>query len=713
MARAAAHTQQRGQELPAEEQPCLHPERELQAFMIKPIQRITKYGLLLDVSPKLAHCLRDPRLTSDQAILHTTAKHEYPYRPELEEGTSAVKRIAARINEITDFKAKQATVRELSERVEDWKGHEIHRFGDLWLDDHFTVTKADQPRDYHVFLFEKMMLCCKEVVPDRKDKKSKNSALLRKDKSLSKSGMPEKRKLALKGRIFVSNINRATLNPADPNGKLSRRVACCIADRADATPAPRLTISWTVPQRTPSGYMEEVADSFVMIGKSEEQMKKWADKVMELATIERRKHEEAKALRLGRYSASSSDRGHFQQSSFAPPTPAVEAPPFSFPPPMPNGHHVNGLHDDDDDAASGLRSGRTTPSIGAGAHYVSTNPNTGRRVQSQQPVAPVDRAELRARAMTEDQFGPSMTQWRSQQPHPPPMPRLASNASTASEASFMAGPSRGLRMNSSRLDMAEMMEEEEEEEQPPQRFASARGMTRAPSHAVGPTVPYPPPPPLRNRSASTPNVLQPPQPQVRAGQPPPIPHMSSTWAGDQPSYLPDRSGSASSTTLVGGTAYFTKRMSAGNRSSGGSHSTETSETTSSQQSPATPYGTMGGGEIRGPTPVSRQNSGDGTVLLRVKSGDVSGSHLISGECPLTWQNAFIVSVSPDVNFAMLYQKVLKKIRLGRPVGSSETIQLKWVDADDDEVSLRCDADIEAMFGEAKDSGMGHVNLIAR
>jgi hypothetical protein len=27
----------------------LHPERELQAFMIKPIQRITKYGLLLDV----------------------------------------------------------------------------------------------------------------------------------------------------------------------------------------------------------------------------------------------------------------------------------------------------------------------------------------------------------------------------------------------------------------------------------------------------------------------------------------------------------------------------------------------------------------------------------------------------------------------------------------------------------------------------------------
>ena len=35
--------------MPESQRPCLHPERELQAFMIKPIQRITKYGLLLDV----------------------------------------------------------------------------------------------------------------------------------------------------------------------------------------------------------------------------------------------------------------------------------------------------------------------------------------------------------------------------------------------------------------------------------------------------------------------------------------------------------------------------------------------------------------------------------------------------------------------------------------------------------------------------------------
>jgi cell division control protein 24 len=433
-------------------------------------------------------------------------------------------------------------------------------------------------------------------------------------------------------------------------------------------------------------------------------MKKWADKVMQLATVERRRQEEARAARSGRHSANSSSQGHYnlQQSSFAPLTPATEAPPFSFPPPLPNGQpyaYMMGGGDDDDD---GLRSGRTTPSIGMAAPYMAANPNTGRRVQSQQSApSPADRAELRARAMTEDQFGPSMSQWRSQQP--PPMPRLASNASASSEASFGPGVSRGgLRMNTSRLCMAEEMDEEDEGLVAPQRFGSSRGMTRAPSHAVTSTVPYPAPS-LRNRSASSPNV----HPNVPKGvaQVPAIPSMSSSWAPEQPSY-PNNHGSGSSTTLVGGTAYFAKRMSAGNRSSGGS--TETSETTSS--SPATPYGMMNG-ELRGPTPVSRQNSGDGTVLLRVKAGEVSPS--TTAMYSANMQNAFIVSVAPDVNYATLYQKVLKKIRLGRPVSSGEIIQLKWIDSDDDEVSLRCDADIEAMFGEAKDSGMGHVNIIAK
>lgn len=147
-----------------------------------------------------------------QAILKSTVELDYPYRAELEQGAAAVRRIANTINEITDVKAKRATVRDLIERVEDWKGHEVEKFGDLYLDEHFTVTKADQPREYHVFLFEKMMLCCKDVVPDRKEKKTKSA--LRKDKGRSNT-VPEKKRLALKGRIFVCNINKTSVVPSN------------------------------------------------------------------------------------------------------------------------------------------------------------------------------------------------------------------------------------------------------------------------------------------------------------------------------------------------------------------------------------------------------------------------------------------------------------------------------------------------------------------
>ncbi|WWC94759.1 hypothetical protein V866_001608 [Kwoniella sp. B9012] len=679
----------RGQELPPAERPCLDPQRELQAFMIKPIQRITKYGLLLD------------------AILHATAKHEYPFRPELEEASAAVKRIAASINEVTDFKAKQATVRELLDRVEDWKGHELDRFGDLWLDDHFTVTKADQPREYHVFLFEKMMLCCKEVMPERK-KSSKNSSMLRKDKTISKS--MEKRKLALKGRIFVSNINRAALLPPEPSP-------------SDPYGVSRVCIAWTVPHRHPNGWHEDQEDSFIMIGRSEEQMKKWADKVTELATAERKKQEANRnsrsAMSSGRYSGSEKA---YQHSSFAPPTPSAEKPPFAFPPPVPGqGSQFPSAEDDDED---GLISGRTTPSLSNHGHaqgntspYTSVHPTTGRRVQSQQSMPAAMQAEFRARALTEDQYGPSMTQWRSQQqPMPPPLPRLTSamsTLSTASEASFGPGVGSGSRYyphpamsrtmsgaGSRILQRADEAEEDSPTEQREafNRYGPARGMARAPSHGVAPTVPYPPQ--LRNRSASSPNVYQQPQMVPNSALPPLPPNQyqqqqQQSWNTSMDPQL----SMSSSSTLVGGTAYFTKRMSAGGkRSSGESHSTETSETTSDQQSPATPYGSVPG------APVSRQNSSD--VV-----GTGSSSVLIKLRCG---EDQFLIGVPSDINFPTLYQKIQKKIRLcssSRNIG--ETLQIKWIDADEDEVTIKCDDDIQAMIGECMEVGASHVNLVAR
>ncbi|ODN92150.1 cell division control protein 24 [Cryptococcus wingfieldii CBS 7118] len=675
----------RGQELALADRPCLDPQRELQAFMIKPIQRITKYGLLLD------------------AILHATAKHEYPYRPELEEASAAVKRIAAGINEVTDFKAKQATIRELVERVDDWKGHDVDKFGPLHIDDHFTVTKADQPRGYHVFLFEKMMLCCKEITPDKK-KSGKNSSMLRKDRGMSKSGPLDKKKLALKGRIFVSNIKEATLLPSEAN--------------ADPYGAARLLIGWTIPLRTTDGYHEDQEDSFIMIGKSEDQMKKWSEKVLDLAKNERKVQEELRQQRMKSGRLSGSER-HFQHSSFGPPTPASEFPPpnpFNMPPlPDKAAAHYHG----EDDDPNGLHSGRTTPSTQSHP-YAYQLPGGNRRVQSQQSISSMNPIETRARAMTEDQNGPNMAQWRTQQPLAPPMPRLVSNMSgmsMASEASFGNGPpsagnrpGMGRQMSSVRLPRAP--EEEAEKDESPtgqreafNRYGPSRGMARTPSQGVA-TVPHPPA--LRNRSASSPNVYQEP---VVIGAAPPVPYTAGangTWTTGSASNLPSNTHPYAhstpvpgfgpppqgGTTVVGGTAYFNKRVSSGKRSSAGS--TTTTET-SDQTSPATPYGTSG--DLR-PTQL-RQGSGDsvgGSVLVKVRCGE----------------DQFILGVSHEIDYITLYQKIQKKLRLcsSRPAGEHDKLQIRYVDNDGDEIQLKFDSDVEMMMEDGRDMA-GQINLIAR
>jgi len=88
-------------------------------------------------------------------------------------------------------------------RVEDWKGHRISQFGDLLLEDVFIMSKEDYEREYHVYLFEKILLCCKETT---KRSQSKPSPLIK--------GTNRKQKrasLQLKGRIFIRNIT-AVLN---------------------------------------------------------------------------------------------------------------------------------------------------------------------------------------------------------------------------------------------------------------------------------------------------------------------------------------------------------------------------------------------------------------------------------------------------------------------------------------------------------------------
>jgi cell division control protein 24 len=149
------------------------------------------------------------------------------------EGVAVAKRVTNRINEAQRIAENRQIVKALEARIEDWKGHHIVNFGHLLLQDFFNVTKSDVDREYHVFLFQKIILCCKEdpraTLPPSK-KVSKSNSLLKKQApnpaaasgnfgaaAARNSNVP----LLLKGRIFLNNVIEAV--PVGKGGELPSR----------------------------------------------------------------------------------------------------------------------------------------------------------------------------------------------------------------------------------------------------------------------------------------------------------------------------------------------------------------------------------------------------------------------------------------------------------------------------------------------------------
>ncbi|CAL8580137.1 Guanine nucleotide exchange factor for Cdc42p [Xanthoria parietina] len=161
-----------------ESQPCFD------AFCVKPFQRLSKYPLLL--KQLRSSCELDPEREADLVY-----------------GEAAANSLMQRASEAVAREQRNAAVADLNVRVEDWKGHDIRQFGELLLYGNFTVVKGEgakpTEREYIIYLFEKILLCCKEINPNKQ-----RPRVLRNERT--PTTVNGRVRLQLKGRIFMQNV---------------------------------------------------------------------------------------------------------------------------------------------------------------------------------------------------------------------------------------------------------------------------------------------------------------------------------------------------------------------------------------------------------------------------------------------------------------------------------------------------------------------------
>ncbi|CAN6614309.1 hypothetical protein TRVA0_005S03906 [Trichomonascus vanleenenianus] len=164
----------------------IEPSYELPAILIKPIQRICKYPLLLKELSKFT-------------------PEEWPYYQELLDGLESAKRITNNVNESQRQVENEQVLRELQERLRDWRGHNLADFGELLHEGVFPVVKTGFEREYHLYLFENIILCCKEANQSKKGMNLTKKKEKR-DKHVS---------LVLKGRIYMAYITNVSVSKKD------------------------------------------------------------------------------------------------------------------------------------------------------------------------------------------------------------------------------------------------------------------------------------------------------------------------------------------------------------------------------------------------------------------------------------------------------------------------------------------------------------------
>ncbi|KIJ67691.1 hypothetical protein HYDPIDRAFT_25171 [Hydnomerulius pinastri MD-312] len=656
----------------------INAKSELPAFLIKPVQRICKYPLLLD------------------SLIKASSAADYPYYEELQAGSAAAKRITDKINEAQRRAENNQTVKNLEGRVKDWKGHHLSNFGNLLLDDIFTVTKSEVDREYHVFLFEKIILCCKEALqpPPSGKRGGKSNSILKKQQAAAAiplpGGAPNKKKdtpLLLKGRIFLNNVTQAI--PSSPRNSIG-----------SSTVNPySLAVWWRG---------DDDLEYFTLRCRSEEQLKQWETQINRL--INEVANRRASERNLSQYvvhnshasippsvtqrsplpyahDRASSSMSHTQYVNSLPPHPAsgrhrpspysseeqfsVASSSESYSSSALHGYiSPDGFEFDLDDEFEDYPPSSSMPPSGRGT------PLGTRRMNAQSLHAERDSygGYDRPRARTEDANGHVYTQWRTHNGAMPPPPgaaaaiapayrpqpsRMSSTASTATDHSFGHGvrpPRMPLhsQMSSSKLKASYDQ-------------GDIRSATPSPS-LNGTAIPMPL---SRSRSASQPSAY------IPKTNPPPVPS-TETWAHR----------SQSSTTE-------SKRGSGSSQSTRGS-----SEESPNSSSPITPFGSsessLGGSGLR----PSRSQT--------FETMTSNGTHL--GFSPPVKvkvhfnDDIFVIQVPRSTEFSDLVDKVGKKIRLCGSRRDDGALRVKYKDEDGDMISLGSTEDVQMAFESFRPGG---------
>lgn len=159
----------------------MSPTYELPAMLIKPIQRVCKYPLLI------------------QQLVKSTPE-DWTFVEENRKGLEAIQRVTKKVNETKRIQENQLVVKDLKKRILDDNAPNglvlVESFGTLLLHDKFTLQRhdTDHSREMVVFLFDKVILICKEI----KDV-NKNSISITKKKRKEGS-------LIVRGKILLSRI---------------------------------------------------------------------------------------------------------------------------------------------------------------------------------------------------------------------------------------------------------------------------------------------------------------------------------------------------------------------------------------------------------------------------------------------------------------------------------------------------------------------------